>query len=191
MAVVVVEFLHQGGGREDDDDGRVVALLVAGDGDGLRLDVARAAEVAGGGLDDGADVDRTVGAQRRVTEFALHLDDDGHPVVRVGQLEADPATVGVLRLAAQPDHGGHEQPRLPAAGAGGVEATRELVELDVERSGRVRHLPLAEVDLRESVFDRERCDSSGEGHANSGCSRLDRSAKHVWLTWQLYDYNFL
>jgi hypothetical protein len=169
VAVVVVEFLDQVGGREDDDDGRGLVLLVAGDGDGLRLDVARSAEVAGSALDDGGHIDRTVGAQGRVTELASHLDDDSHPVVRVGQLEADPATVGVVRLSTQPNHGGHEQSRLPAAGTGGVETTCELVELNAELSGRVGHL-LAEVDLREGAFDRERCDSGGGGHSNSGCS---------------------
>lgn len=165
VAVVVVELLDQVGGREDDDDGRAVALLVAGDEDGLRLGEARAAEVAGSSLDDGVHIDRVVLTLGCVTELALlHQSGDGQSVLDVGELEADPGTLGI---SAQLDHGGHEQPRFPAAGAEGVEAAGEVAELDVELDGCEGHLLRAGVNLREVAFDRDRRDSGSEGHAYS------------------------
>jgi len=170
-AVAAAEFLDQLRGREDDRDGRAAVLLVTGERDGPRLDEARLSEVAGSDVGDGVHVDRLVGVPAGLGEQAREL-DEGHVVLGVVEREPSPATVGVVDLLVQLDHGGDEETRLPPAGAGKVEAGGDLVGDEAELDGRAAHLLGAEVLLRETAVDRKRCCGSiDERHANSGCSK--------------------
>jgi hypothetical protein len=157
--------------REDDDGGLGdLFLVVDGECDGLRLDELRRSEVAGGGLDDGGYVDHAVGVLGRLRELVRHQFDDGHPVVGIADLVADPAAARVVGLPAQLDEGCDEEARLPPAGADEIDAGHGLDGVDADVRGREdRHL--AEAFLRARGLDVGRCGSGDECHADSGCSR--------------------